>query len=106
VLWGKERCVAWRVGILENTVVDQGIMNDEVGLAEEMADSGHVGGMPAHKDKAVLGSIKSAISFSISRCSGLRRKQDGLPKRTYRTVDGVFGGLRSTDLHTYPGNCT
>ena len=49
----KVRCLG-ELASLENTVVDQGIMNDEVGLAEEMADSGHVGGMPAHKDKAVL----------------------------------------------------
>src|SRR5208337_4632820 len=49
----KVRCLG-QLTSLENTVVYQGIMNDEVGLAEEMADSGDVGGMPAHKDKAVL----------------------------------------------------
>ena len=55
VVVGKRKvCCLGELASLENTVVDQGVMNDEVGLAEEMADSGHVGGMPADKDEAVL----------------------------------------------------
>ncbi len=34
--------------------MDQSVMNYEVGLAEEMTDCGHVRGMSADKNKAVL----------------------------------------------------
>ena len=58
----KVRCLG-ELASLENAVVDQGIMNDEVEFAEQMADSGHVGGMPAHKDQAVFRSNQTGNFF-------------------------------------------
>jgi len=58
----KVRCLG-ELASLENAVVDQGIMHDEVEFAEQMADRGHVGGMPAHKNQAVFRSNQTGNFF-------------------------------------------
>ena len=80
---------------LENTVVDQGIMHDEIGFAEEMADRGHVGGVARlQRQDCPAVPINSAISCSSSRCSGLSPEASRLADTEVPvTVDGVFGGL-------------